>query len=266
MKPIYKLGAERIAKIKYVLCDIDDTITTGGKLIAESYTALWRLHDAGIHVIPVTGRPAGWCDLIVREWPVRAVIGENGAFVYYMEGGHLKVFTHPSVSDSKARERLRDVEAACLKAVPGCRTAKDQFSRIYDLAIDFREDPPYLGLDAADRIRDVCVAMGAQAKVSSIHVNAWFGDYDKLKMTQLFLKQVLKEDNLLETCIFFGDSPNDEPMFSYFPNSCAVANILPFAEKISHLPTYVAQKSGGEGFAEAVAHILTLRGIREEME
>lgn len=261
MRPIRELDATCASKLNYILCDIDDTITTNGKLPAESYTAMWKLYEAGYSVIPVTGRPAGWCDLIVREWPVKAVVGENGAFVYYFEDNHLKTFTHPSVSGTEARAKLEAVKKACLEGVPGCRVAKDQFARIYDLAIDFNEDPPYLGFEAAEKIKDICTAMGAQAKVSSIHVNAWFGNYDKLLMTQLFMEQVLKEQNITEKCIFFGDSPNDEPMFSYFPNTCAVANILPFIEKIHNLPTFVTMQKGGEGFAEAADHILSLKSL-----
>ncbi|MDF2632102.1 MAG: hypothetical protein K0Q85_698 [Caproiciproducens sp.] len=258
MKPIKEIEAGRVSKLKYILCDIDDTITTNGKLPAESYTALWKLYDAGYHVIPVTGRPAGWCDLIIREWPVKAVVGENGAFVYYFEDNHLKTFTHPSVSGANAQAKLEAVRKACLQGVPDCRIAKDQFARIYDLAVDFNEDPPYLGLEAAEKIKNICTSMGAQAKVSSIHVNAWFGYYDKLMMTELFMKEVLKEENIDEKCMFFGDSPNDEPMFSYFHNSCAVANILPFVGKIQHFPTFVTTLEGGKGFAEAIEYILSL--------
>ncbi len=253
------ITAEKLADIRYVMCDIDDTITTEGKLTADAYSALWNLHDRGYKVIPVTGRPAGWCDLIVRQWPVDAVIGENGAFVYYTENGHRKTFTHPSVAVGDIQSRLKDLESACLKAVSGCRVAKDQFSRIYDLAIDFAEEPPYLGFDEADKIRDICVSMGAVAKVSSIHVNAWYGNYDKLSMSLLFLKQLYGEDNAKTKVMFFGDSPNDEPMFSYFDNSCAVANIKPFINQLTHLPTYVTQKAGGAGFAEAVIYMLNIQ-------
>lgn len=259
MRPIEELSAERISKLNYILCDIDDTITTDGKLLAQSYSALWKLHDAGLHVIPVTGRPAGWCDLIVREWPVKAVVGENGAFVSYFESGHLKTFTHPSVCGAQAQKKLEAVKKACLEGVPGCRVAKDQFARKYDLAIDFNEDPPFLGFEAAEKIKEICLSMGAEAKVSSIHVNAWFGHYDKLMMTRLFMKEILQEENITETCMFFGDSPNDEPMFSYFPNSCAVSNILPFIEKIEHLPAFVTSLPGGKGFAQAIDSLLSRR-------
>lgn len=263
MKPIKTLEKSEVQKLKYVLCDIDDTITINGKLTAESYSALWELYKAGLNVIPVTGRPAGWCDLIIREWPVKAVVGENGAFVnYYDEDGHIKTFTHPSVASINSRKKLEEVKKACLEGVPGCRVARDQFARIYDLAVDFNEDPPYLGLDAAERIRDICVSMGAEAKISSIHVNAWFGDYDKLSMCRLFFSEILGEDNAEEKSIFFGDSPNDEPMFGHFPLTCAVSNILPFEKMLRHLPAYVTQGEGAEGFAEAVSHILSIQNMK----
>lgn len=259
MVPITEITKECTDQLKYILCDIDDTITTDGKLTAAAYSAMWDLFHAGYHVIPVTGRPAGWCDLIVRQWPVKAVVGENGAFVNYFENGHLKTFLHPSVASPEIHSRLEAVKQACLTGVPGSRIAKDQPYRCYDLAIDFNEDPPYLGLEAAEKIRKICNSMGAEAKISSIHVNAWFGDYDKLTMTELFLKTVLHETRTKEKIIFFGDSPNDEPMFAHFPNSCAVANIQPFVDQLTHLPAFVTKQKGGEGFAEAIAHLLSMK-------
>ncbi len=147
--------------------------------------------------------------------------------------------------------------------MPGCRVSKDQFARIYDVAIDFNEDPPYLGFEAADQIQAIAQSLGAVAKVSSIHVNAWFGDYNKLDMTRLFLKEVLGEpddDAIRDKVIFFGDSPNDEPMFAFFPTSCGVANIRPFAEKMTCLPAFVTAEESGRGFAEAIQHLLRVCG------
>jgi HAD superfamily hydrolase (TIGR01484 family) len=258
-KPIEVVTPEIANSIRYVLCDIDDTLTTGGKLTAEAYCALWDLHNAGITVIPVTGRPAGWCDMIIREWPVSGVVGENGAFAFYMSDGHVQTLLHPeTVSDSQVRlEKVRD---RVLSEVKGSRVARDQFSRIYDLAIDFREDPPYLSYDDAKRIRDICVSMGAEAKISSIHVNTWFGKYDKLSMSLRLLRDVFGEADPESTSIFFGDSPNDEPMFAHFPLTCAVANILPFMDEITYPPTYLTSAEGGAGFTEAVRLLLSKRG------
>ncbi len=260
MLPITNLTRDEARRVRTVLTDIDDTLTNGGKLPAEAYSALWRLRDAGIRVIPVTGRSCGWCDLIAREWPADAVVGENGAVVYYLdETGHLRVFTHPSVADPAVHDRLAAVRDACLREVAGCRVAKDQFSRVYDLAIDFAEEEPRLPLSDAERIRAVCERMGARAKVSSIHVNAWFGDYDKLSMAELFLSSVLGETDPRGTSVFFGDSPNDEPMFAHFPLTCGVANVKKFASHMEHLPRFVTEKEGGYGFAEAAELLLRRR-------
>lgn len=261
MRPFTHLTKSQARQVRYVLCDIDDTITTDGKLSAAAYTALWRLHDNGVQVIPVTGRPAGWCDMIARQWPVRAVVGENGAFVYYAQDGRLHTFTHPSVATGDVQGKLAAVRDACLAGVPGCRVSRDQFARIYDVAIDFNEDPPYLGLEAAERIQAICQELGATAKISSIHVNAWFGNYNKVDMTRLFFTDVLgeSESDMKNSVIFFGDSPNDEPMFAFFPLSAAVANIEPFAPNLRHLPTFVTQGRSGEGFAQAIDHLLGLR-------
>lgn len=259
MRPVSEMTPVEAARIRFVLFDIDDTITTAGKLTAEAYSAMWALSGAGLRLIPVTGRPAGWCDLIIREWPVCAVIGENGAFALHsLQGGRPETHTHPN-APADAQARLAAVREAVLAAVPGCRVARDQFCRKYDLAIDFCEDEPRLPLSAAEEIRRVCTAHGAHAKVSSIHVNAWFGDYDKRSMTELLFRTALREDPFAHS-IFFGDSPNDEPMFEAFPLACAVANIAPFAGRMAHLPPYAASLPGGAGFAEAAAHILAQRG------
>jgi HAD superfamily hydrolase (TIGR01484 family) len=260
LKPFTEISFEEAAGIRYILFDIDDTITTKGKVPAVAFKALWDLYDAGYYPIPVTGRPVGWCDAIIRQWPVRAIIGENGAFVYYYNNeNQIERFTHPSVASGDYRIRLDAIRDAVLKEVPGSRLAKDQFCRVFDLAVDFNEDPPYLGLEAANKIKDICVKMGAVAKVSSIHVNAWFGDYNKLSMALLFCREVLNENAPKKTILFFGDSPNDEPMFEYFPVSCGVANVKPFERLMKSLPSFVTAEEGGEGFAEAVAHFLEKR-------
>jgi len=291
MKKFVEFPKEAALDLRYVLFDIDDTITTEGRLTAEAYAALWALYARGLAVVPVTGRPAGWCDMIIRQWPVHAVIGENGAFAFYnrgsieclvsqapqniqrieclasqMTGGiQSDVYaelTHPNVIEDAAA-RLVPIRDACLAKVPGCRVARDQFARRYDLAIDFCEDEPKLGLDVAYAIRDVCESFGAVAKVSSIHVNTWFGKYDKLSMAEMLFSQVFGEDlttdagrvAFLRKSIFFGDSPNDAPMFGYFPNACAVANILPFVDKIEKTPAYVTEHESGRGFAAAIKQI-----------
>lgn len=261
MTAIQHLSTEAAHNVRFVLFDIDDTITEDGLLLPQSYDAMWRLRKAGLAVVPVTGRPAGWCDLIARQWPVSGVVGENGAFALYMENGYLRQLYHPAAPEPGAnRMRLNELGIAALDRFPGLRLAKDQPYRLFDLALDFAEEKPDLGLEVAKEVRAWCESRGAVAKVSSIHVNAWYGNYDKLGMAEFFLAKVLGYDPAgdVSSVLYFGDSPNDEPMFGHFPLSCGVANVSRYAEMMVHPPKYVTQRPFGYGYAEGVSVLLNL--------
>jgi HAD superfamily hydrolase (TIGR01484 family) len=266
MRPLSSLSGAQAAKIRYVLMDIDDTLTKDGLLLEESYAALWRLREFGFRVVPVTGRPAGWCDLIAREWPVDGVVGENGAFAFFLENGHMRQFFHPRAVKPEPGGILDAVKRRSLAEVAGSRIAKDQFGRMFDLAIDFAEEEPVLGLEAAQAIRDIAVSEGAKAKISSIHVNAWLGDYDKLAMSELFLSSRFGWDPIMEAAsvMFFGDSPNDEPMFARFPFSCAVANFARYSHLVKFLPGFITKAEYGYGFAEAVDVLTSFSNMLEK--
>jgi HAD superfamily hydrolase (TIGR01484 family) len=267
MRDIDELDAETLGRIDVVLSDIDDTITSEGRLTAAAYLALERLHDAGIKVIPITGRPAGWCDHIARMWPVDGVVGENGAFTFVYDRARRtmrqRFWADP---DTMARNRraLDDLAKVILTEVPGCALASDQPYRVADLAIDFCEDVPALPESQVDRIVSLFHEHGAQAKVSSIHVNGWFGDYDKLSMARIMLHDELglTLEGAGERMMFVGDSPNDEPMFRAFPLSFGVANVRASAHRLAAKPRYVTRGRSGEGFAELADRILAARGSR----
>jgi HAD superfamily hydrolase (TIGR01484 family) len=259
MVPIANMTKQSILNVKYVLMDIDDTITNEGKLPSDAYAALWQLAERGFHVIPVTGRPAGWCDLIARQWPVAAVVGENGALVFWEELGVIKRLYHPNAVDN-GHPVLQRVRERILREVPGTRLASDQFARMFDLAFDFREEEPRLPLSDAVRMRGICEEEGAVAKISSIHVNVWMGDYSKLSMVTQWLHRTYsyEDGKKRDSVLFFGDSPNDEPMFSHFPLTVGVANILQYGHLMTHLPKYVTESDGGHGFSEGVTRLLSL--------
>ena len=247
------------APISYLLTDIDDTLTDEGLLGPEAYQALWDLHRAGIHVIPVTGRPAGWCEMIARVWPVSGVVGENGGFYFrYHDKKMKRHFVFNEQTQKQNREKLNLIEKQVLSQVPGCGIASDQFSRLMDLAVDFCEDVPALPKTSVDKIVSIFNQHGAQAKVSSIHVNGWFGEYDKLSQALNLLKTEFAVDaeTAKKIAAFSGDSPNDEPMFGYFPHSFAVANIINFASSLKSKPQYCANQNGGKGFVEIAQAIL----------
>jgi HAD superfamily hydrolase (TIGR01484 family) len=261
VKPLADLPAAVMQGIRGVFCDIDDTLTSGGRLTARAYAALERLRSAGKLVVPITGRPAGWCDHIARMWPVDAVVGENGAFYfsYDVTGKRLvQRFLLDAAARAANRERMIAVRERILREVPDCALASDQLYREADLAIDFCEDVPRLPVAAVDRIAALMRAAGMTAKISSIHVNGWFGDYDKLGMTRTLMQERYGVDLERDEAryLFIGDSPNDAPMFAFFSNSVGVANVADFGARLSPAPAYVTRACSGEGFVEMVNWLL----------
>jgi HAD superfamily hydrolase (TIGR01484 family) len=264
MQPLSTLPDNVRRAIRGVLSDIDDTLSCRGKITAHAYTAMQRLHDAGRMVIPVTGRPAGWCDHIARMWPVDAVVGENGALYMLHDdrAGKLRTrFAEGSDERRAHRERLAAVATKILREVPGCAVASDQLYRETDLAIDYCEDVPPLSSQSVERIVALMRGEGMSAKVSSIHVNGWFGRHDKLSMTRTLLADEfgLDLDRERERLVFVGDSPNDAPMFDFFPYSVGVANVREFGERVTTPPKYVTTLKAGAGFAELADFLLARR-------
>ena len=264
MRPIAEMPDGVAARIIGVFADIDDTITHEGRLAARAYQALEDLQHAGLSVAPITGRPAGWCDMIARFWPVDGVVGENGAFYFSYDRVSKKMrrcFATDEGERAVHRERLGIVRDRVLAEVPGAAVAGDQRYREADLAIDICEDVPPLGTADVDRICRIFAEAGATAKVSSIHVNGWFGTYDKLTTSRRFAADILGLDLDLEKdrFVFVGDSPNDAPMFGFFPHACGVANVYDFRGRMEAEPAYVATGHGGHGFVEIVERILSAR-------
>ncbi len=242
-----------------LLFDIDDTLTSHGQLKANAYAALERLHAAGKPCIAVTGRPAGWCDLIARFWPVDAVVGENGAFYMRKDNGKLRtVWAGEPPNIDMHRAKLHAIAQDIMAAVPGCALASDQAYRLCDLAIDFCEDVPALPLASAQRIAALMHARGMNAKISSIHVNGWFGAHDKLSTTLQLLAAHYGQTAVQaqSSWVYVGDSPNDAPMFAAFSNSVGVANVRAFGELLPAKPQYVTTNESGAGFVELVEHWL----------
>lgn len=253
-------------KIDVVFCDIDDTISTEGKLLPEAYSSLWKLKRNGIKVVPITGRCAGWVDHIARMWPVEGVVGENGAFYAYMDTSSKppklkkRYFLKPE-EVKEAQKKFENIKEEVFSLFPSVSVASDQPYRDFDLAIDFCEDVPPLPRDDVLKIVEIYEKYGANTKISSIHVNGWFGEYDKLTMTKIFSNEQLNLD--LEksevNALFIGDSPNDQPMFKFFSVSVGVANVNNYVDLIEDLPTFITEKKSGLGFAEMVDILIRKR-------
>lgn len=260
MASLDRIPPSVLQNLQGVFFDLDDTFTTGGKIPACSFAALWNLRNRGLKAVVVTGRPAGWCDHIARMWPVDGVVGENGAFYFWFDEKERRLkkrFLDADAVRAEKRRRLVLVRDAILSAVAGSAVASDQHYRESDLAIDTCEDVPPLPPEEIDDICRIFKEHGATCKVSSIHVNGWFGEYDKLGMVKRFVAEQLgfALDEVKDRFVYCGDSPNDEPMFGYFPVSIAVRNVMKFVDRMQVLPSHITQGEGGEGFAQ-VADLL----------
>jgi HAD superfamily hydrolase (TIGR01484 family) len=264
MKPVLGFSAVARQAVRAVLTDIDDTLTEGGRLPAAAYLALERLKEAGFIVIPVTGRPAGWCDLIARQWPVDGIVGENGAFYFRYKDQERRMVRSYAKSEAERthdRRRLSEIERSILCEVAGSAVASDQAYREADLAIDFQEDIAPLPEADITRIVNVFERYGATAKVSSIHVNGWFGTYDKLSTSIRMLADEfgINVSRHPEHVVFVGDSPNDAPMFAFFPHAVGVANTLDFLDTLPAVPAWITRGKSARGFVELADLLIDAR-------
>jgi HAD superfamily hydrolase (TIGR01484 family) len=259
LRPLSEWTPAEARGLAGILFDIDDTVTHEGRIVPAAFAAMARAKAAGLLMVPVTGRPAGWCDHIARMWPVDGVVGENGGLWFFMGEGRLqRRFLQPEDERAENRARLLAIRDAVLREVPGCGIASDQPYRELDLAVDFCEDVPPLDDAAIDRIVGVFERFGATCKVSSIHVNGWYGAFDKLTGFERLARD-LRVTTDPAAWAYAGDSANDAPMFAHFPLATGVANVDACLPRIPVWPRYRADGEGGHGFAQLVERVLALR-------
>ena len=262
--------------LRGVFTDIDDTLTTDGAITADALQALGALKAAGLHVIPITGRPVGWSEPFAQVWPVDAIVAENGAVALLppaqdarknplqplseKRGQLSKLYLQDAATRAANYARMQQVLAHIEATVPGAQRATDSAGRECDIAIDHSEFTQL----PQERI-DQCVALmraaGMNATVSSIHINGWYGTHDKLEGARWIVRQRLGRDldAELNDWVYIGDSTNDQRMFQHFPHSVGVANIARFVPQLQHLPRYVTQRERGAGFAEMARLLLNVK-------
>jgi HAD superfamily hydrolase (TIGR01484 family) len=247
--------------IRWVLTDIDDTMTKDGKLVPEAYAALCALKASGLTVIAVTGRSAGWGEVHLQEWPIDGVITENGAVSYYTDSGERKELVSPTAVPNTAAA-LRRAAAEAFKRVPRARPAGDNALRRFDYAIDHAEcvKPP-LSVEEVAEIVGIFAREGCEAKPSSIHVNCWIGSFDKRAASVAFLAARFGYEDAVDRdkVLYVGDALNDEVMFAHFPNASAVANVDLWIDRMKAFPAWVSSDRYGAGFAEIAGVILAAR-------
>jgi len=244
------LREAKLAGFQAVFTDVDGTLTTGGRLLASTYSALERLARAGVAVVPVTGRTSGWADAMQRTWPVPAVIAENGGVTFH---GARRLYANPPARLAADKRRLLAAARAVARAVPGARLSSDSRYAEVDLAIDWNEEV-HLGDGAAARIEQVLRGLGLSAVRSSVHVNYWVGRWNKLTACRKLARRLRTP-----RWLFVGDSLNDEPLFASAPLAIGVANVREVAAGLAHLPAYVTRAREGRGFEELARALLAAR-------
>ncbi len=255
-RPWAELRATAAHGVIGVLTDIDDTLTTDGRITPDALAALARLKAAGLHVIAITGRPKGWSEPFARSWPIDAIVAENGAVALFREAGALKVeYAQDDVTRTRNAARLREVAVRVLREVPGATLAQDSAGRVTDIAIDHGEFAQ-LSTAQIDGVVAIMASEGMNATVSSIHINGWFGAHTKLSGAQWAVRRLLSKGLDARHWVYVGDSTNDQLMFGHFPLSVGVANLLRFADVLTVWPAYITRRARGAGFNE-VARTLT---------
>ncbi len=275
MHPLSDWPCSARAPIHGVFTDIDDTLTTDGAITADALQALADLKAAGLHVIPITGRPVGWSEPFAAAWPVDSIVAENGAVALLRAPRNfdpnglqspcdkreqlLKLYQQDAATRASNFARMQQVLAEIEAAVPGARRATDSPGRETDIAIDHSEFT-HLPQAAIDQAVALMHAAGMNATVSSIHINGWFGAHNKLEGARWIVRELFGRDldAELERWVYIGDSTNDQLMFAHFPHSVGVANIARFVPQLRHLPRYVTQGERGAGFAELAQSLLAI--------
>lgn len=257
MKPFSDAPLSEFETVDLVLTDMDDTLTFEGRLAARTYGALERLQAAGVRVVPITAAPAGWCDQMVRMWPVTAVIGENGGFCFARHGSSLdRRFWLDAKAGDDAQYRLSEIAADIRRAHPGLELADDQPYRRTSIAF-----ARPASRDTAVSIVRAFEAAGARATLNAIWVLGWLGGYDKIASARRFLPEAvgIDIDADLDRIVFVGDSGNDAPMFAHVAKSAGVSTVTEHLADIPRPPAWVTRGAGGAGFVEVADAILAAR-------
>ena len=244
------------SRITGIFTDIDDTLTTDGVISEKALFALQKLQQAGISVIAITGRPVGWSVPFARDWPMDAIVAENGAVALV---GERKYYLQDALTRANNQLQMSKVLATILQAVPNARVSQDSAGRETDIAIDHSE---YHFLDAKDIAKVVHIMQenGMTATVSSIHINGWYGSHSKLEGARWIVRELFDRnlEEELNNWVYVGDSPNDQIMFAHFANSIGVANIKDFENQLQHFPRYITPSERGQGFAELSESLLVI--------
>jgi HAD superfamily hydrolase (TIGR01484 family) len=259
MKPISQLDPAEAQRLRGVAFDLDDTLLDHGRLGEATYSSLFRLLEAGLELYGVTGRPAGWAEVLARLLPVRAVVAENGAVFCARRGERVVLVDSVDAATRRERDaRLQTLLGEFRERFPDIEPADDVRARVSDRTFDIGE---YRQVGAR-RVQEASAFLseqGARVFVSSVHLHATFDYADKASGAV----RLLADDSGLDATAvrhayaYLGDSENDASCFAAFTVSIGVANLR---GRATLRPRYITSQPMGKGVTEAAAVILSLRG------
>ncbi|MCL2447539.1 MAG: HAD hydrolase family protein [Polyangiaceae bacterium] len=261
MKPAEAIPEDEARRLRGVLFDLDDTVLSHGRLTRAAYDALWALHERGLVLVAVTGRPSGWGEVIVRQWPIAGCITENGAVYFVRDGaGVARRDAAPGPARAARRARLQSLVARVAEMVPEAQLTDDNELRRSDVTWDVGERVKLPEAQARAVIREIEHA-GARWTQSSVHLHATFDTEDKASGALRFCARELGREpaSALFDFAFIGDSGNDASCFAAFRTTFGVANVRASIGRLSVPPRYVAGGAMGEGFAEIARVLLAKR-------
>jgi HAD superfamily hydrolase (TIGR01484 family) len=261
MRPLVTLPAAAARGLVGLLFDLDDTVLTDGVLTREAYEAIWTMHEAGLRLVAVTGRPSGWGEVIARQWPIDGAVTENGAVHIVRDGKGVAVLFDGEPGEVAARRaRLDELVAVVQKAMPRVRLADDNAARRSDVAWDIGERER-LEPSAVAELASLVVAAGARTTRSSVHLHATYERDDKASGAIRFVHGRFGDDpgSALHRYAFVGDSGNDAACFAAFTTTFGVENVRAYARTLSVPPRWIAPSKRGAGFAEIARAILAAR-------
>ena len=266
MKPIGELGrqdARALGTLEGLLFDLDDTVLSHGLLEQSAYDAIWKMHETGLRLVAVTGRPSGWGEVIARQWPIDGAVTENGPVHVVREGKGIRVLLDGSDEEVAARRaRLDALVLAVRTAVPAAKLADDNHARRSDVAWDIAERET-LDPVAIATIVSMAHAAGARTTKSSVHLHATFERDDKASGVVRFLGTHFGVDagTALQRYAFVGDSGNDRACFSAFRHTFGVASVRAAVHALSVPPQWIAPSERGAGFAEIAEALVVARRL-----
>ena len=250
---------ELTGPVRALFSDLDGTLSTAGRVEASTYAALERLGGAGVPVVLVTGRPAGWGQAMATMVPFAAVVTENGGVTFFHSGDSLqKIYGVPAASLPEWRRRMQMAAVDVMKEIPEARLSTDSKYREVDLALDWNEEV-HLSRDTSLKVVQMLRERGFSAVRSSVHVNFGPPTFDKLSACKVVVAKVLGSDPAdLSPYVYVGDALNDAPMFAGFERSVGVANIKRWWDELTHKPGFLTEAEEGAGLREVIKHILSL--------